>query len=696
MFKTLLLFFTSFGIATSSFAQGFTMEAVSSYPFVTELAAAAGSSKVAFTVNEKGIRNIYVAEGPAFTVHKLTNYTTDDGQEISSVTVSNDGKWVVYVLGGDHGAYDESIPRNPSSSTNEPHVRLYCIPFEGGAPIAISDGDYPVISPGSNLVAFLKNNQVWASSLSKTPSAKRLFFAKGSINSIQWSPDGSQLLFVASRTDHSLIGIFKDSLTNIRYIDPAFAMDQSPQWSPDGRKVVFIRRPAKGGSMDSLTTTKYEPWSIRTADLTSTKSTAVWKAPETKMASLPGTNGGTNLHWAANQRIVFVSYQDGWPHLYSINEKGGTALSLTPGNFALEQIKLSADKKFMIFSTNTGKEKDDLDRRHLARVPVDQPAMEMLTTGTGLESSPVVLNDDQVFMLYATAQQPNLPGIVSLKTKKIKGIAPQLIPPAFPGGKLITPKSVQFKAADGKTVYGQLFEPKNGQAKKPAILFIHGGPQRQMLLGWHFGDYYSNTYALNQYLASQGFVVLAVNYRLGVGYGYDFQNPEHAWTSGASEYQDIKAAGEWLSNLKQVDKEKIGVYGGSYGGYLTAMALAKDSKIFKAGVDIHGEHNLSVFLPEPTVEPAPDYALAKELNWKSSPVAWLDQWTSPVLLIHGDDDGNVKFHQTVDLMNRLAKKKISYETLMVPDDTHHWMKYENMLHVDQATAEFLKRKLTVQ
>jgi Tol biopolymer transport system component len=187
MFKTLLLFFTSFGIATSSFAQGFSMEAVSSYPFVTELSAAAGSSKVAFTVNEKGIRNIYVAEGPAFTVHKLTNYTNDDGQEISSVTVSNDGKWVVYVLGGDHGAYDESIPRNPSSSTNEPHVRLYCIPFEGGAPIAITDGDYPVMSPGSNQVAFLKNSQVWVSSLSKTPSAKRLFFAKGSINSIQWS-----------------------------------------------------------------------------------------------------------------------------------------------------------------------------------------------------------------------------------------------------------------------------------------------------------------------------------------------------------------------------------------------------------------------------------------------------------------------------------------------------------------------------
>src|SRR5690606_38057667 len=145
---------------------------------------------------------------------------------------------------------------------------------------------------------------------------------------------------------------------------------------------------------------------------------------------------------------------------------------------------------------------------------------------------------------------------------------------------LVTPSRVEFKAADGNTVYGQLFEPKgNAKTKRPAVVFIHGGPQRQMLLGWHYGDYYANAYALNQYLVSKGFVVLSVNYRLGIGYAYDFHKPLFAGRYGASEYQDIKAAGEWLSALPQVDADRIGVYGGSYGGFLTALALGKDSDL---------------------------------------------------------------------------------------------------------------------
>jgi len=729
MIKTCLLFifcillFHTALFSTAS-AQPVSMEAVGSYPFVTELTAAAKGAKLAFTVNEKGKRNIYVAEGPAFSLRKLTSYNTDDGQEITSVSLSPDGKWVVYVRGGDHGAFDETIPRNPSSATEAPEILLYCIPFAGGTPTLLSEGDSPVISPKGNQVAYIKNEQVWISPLTGgataagnaaagKAAAKKMFYVRGSVEGLRWSPDGSSILFTASRGDHSLIGIYKDSLKAISWIAPEFSRDQSAQWSPDGKHVTFIRRPARGGAPDSLTTDIVQPWSIWVADVSTGKGKEIWKAPETLRGSLPGTNGGTNLHWAARGRITFVSYQDGWPHLYSIPAQGGTALLLTPGSFIAEHIKLSADSTSLLFSTNAGNDPHDHDRRHIARVPVDRASMELLTPGTGLESYPVELGEGgAVAALFATAQQPNIPGIISLgkpaadlkknsaglkKTNPgIKLIGKELIPADFPLGKLISPKSVSFKAADGKIVYGQLFEPKGGASKKPAILFVHGGPQRQMLLGWNYGDYYSNTYALNQYLAGQGFIVLAVNYRLGIGYGFDFQNPAHSWTAGASEYLDIQAAGKYLSGLPQADPKKIGIYGGSYGGFLTAMALAQDSKLFAAGVDIHGEHNLTIFAPADQPEQAPDLALAKELMWKSSPVAWLDTWTSPVLIIHGDDDGNVKFHQSVDLISRLRKKKVPFETLMIPDDTHHWMKYEHMLKVDQAAAEFLIRKLTLK
>ncbi|HAS58607.1 MAG TPA: peptidase S9, partial [Algoriphagus sp.] len=233
-----------------------------------------------------------------------------------------------------------------------------------------------------------------------------------------------------------------------------------------------------------------------------------------------------------------------------------------------------------------------------------------------------------------------------------------------------------------------------GPAQKPGVVFVHGGPQRQMLLGWSYMDYYSNTYALNQYLAELGFVVLSVNFRLGIGYGYEFHRPAYGYYQGAVEYQDVKAGGEFLAALPQVDPDKIGIYGGSYGGFLTALALARDSDLFKVGVDIHGVHDLDGRYDLPDgYEVAPDYEKALEVAWKSSPIADLETWTSPVLFIHSDDDRNVNVSQTTDLIRRFEELNKPYESILIPGDTHHWMKWRNMIRVDQATADFLKKHL---
>jgi dipeptidyl aminopeptidase/acylaminoacyl peptidase len=219
-----------------------------------------------------------------------------------------------------------------------------------------------------------------------------------------------------------------------------------------------------------------------------------------------------------------------------------------------------------------------------------------------------------------------------------------------------------------------------------------------MLLGWNYSDYYSNAYALNQYLANLGFVVLSVNYRLGIGYGYEFHQPAHGGIAGAAEYQDVKAAGQWLQNQPGVDASRIGIYGGSYGGYLTALALARDSKLFAAGVDLHGVHDWGTLQSIMTIftdkyEKAPDYDKAVQTAWRSSPVSSIAGWTSPVLIIHGDDDRNVRFNQSTDLIRRLEKKGVPMETLMIVDDTHHWMKHSNAIKICVATADFFVRKL---
>ncbi|HXD76211.1 MAG TPA: prolyl oligopeptidase family serine peptidase [Puia sp.] len=293
------------------------------------------------------------------------------------------------------------------------------------------------------------------------------------------------------------------------------------------------------------------------------------------------------------------------------------------------------------------------------------------------------------------------------------------IPADFPQDLLVTPRAVTFKAADGVLVHADLFEPPTeggrvtgvegkrparvgdarltGEGRRPAIIYVHGGPPRQMLLGWHYSDYYSNAYACNQYLTSLGFVVLSVNYRLGIGYGYDFHRPPHAGAAGAAEYKDIKAAGEWLRRQPFVDSTRIGIYGGSYGGYLTALALARDSRLFAAGVDFHGVHDwLSQSSLEATFkdkyEKAPDYQLALKTAWLSSPVSSVDTWKSPVLIIQGDDDRNVHVGQSIDLVNRLEKKGVPYESKMIVDDTHHWMNFSNAVTVYGAAADFFVRK----
>jgi dipeptidyl aminopeptidase/acylaminoacyl peptidase len=679
-------------------AQRFSLEEVKSYPYPGELTASATGARIAWVFNEQGVRNVWVAEGPDFRARRLTPYSQDDGQEITSLQVTADGGHVVYVRGGEHGSnWERSVPVNPTSSPVPPKVEIWSVPFAGGEPKLLAEGDQPVVSPRGDRVAFVKDRSVWVAAVDGSAPARRLFSARGENGGLEWSPDGSRLAFVSGRGDHSFVGVFRGDSTPIVWLAPSTSRDYSPRWSPDGRRIAFVRRAGTGGAPDSVLAQRHQPWALWTADAATGEGRLLWRSPETLRGSLPTTHGGVNLHWAAGGRIVFLSYQTGWPQLHSIAESGGEPLLLTPGSFMAEHVRLSPDRRFLVFSGNTGRDPDDIDRRHLVRVPVDRAAPEVLTPGRGLEWTPVVTGDGgAIAFIGATAQRPPLPAVLPARGGGVRWIGEERIPASFPTARLVTPRKVVYRAPDGVQVHAQLFERPGGAAKKPAIVFVHGGPPRQMLLGWHYSDYYSNAYALNQYLASRGYVVLSVNFRLGIGYGYDFHQPAGAGARGAAEYQDVKAAGEYLRALPQVDPKRIGIYGGSYGGFLTALALARDSDLFAAGVDIHGVHDWTAerargLLAADRYEKAPDAPAALEAAWSSSPVASVATWRSPVLLVHGDDDRNVRFSQTVDLARRLAAAGVPFEELVIPDDTHHVLRHANQLRVNAATAEFFDR-----
>ena len=386
---------------------------------------------------------------------------------------------------------------------------------------------------------------------------------------------------------------------------------------------------------------------------------------------------------------MFASEQDGWNHLYSIAGVGWSGDAAYPGEFDVEDVTLSGDHRSVIYSSN----QDDIDRRHLWRVDLHGGRPQSLTQGETMEWSPVETGTGIRWSALVPALRfPPCRSTWSAQGREM--IARQALPADFPSHQLVTPKQVIFKSDDGLEIHGQLFTPAGRSQPGPALIFMHGGPMRQMMLGFHYMYYYHNAYAMNQYLASQGYVVLSVNYRLGIMYGRAFREAPNTSWRGAAEYKDVVAGAKYLQGLATVDPKKIGLWGGSYGGFLTALGLARNSDIFAAGVDMHGVHDWSVFLPRWENHPdAPDTKAAEKLAFDSSPDASVSTWKSPVLLIHGDDDRNVPFGQTVDLAQRLREQHVMFEELIFPDEIHDFLMWKNWIRAYGAAAEFFDRTL---
>ena len=702
-------------------AQGpssFTLDQVLAYPFPDNLTAAAKGSTIAWTFNERGARNIYVADGPEFKARRVTPYVGDEGQEITSVHFTPDGKSIVYVRGGDHGANwpaEGNLAPDPNSSPVQPKIQIFIVSITGQSmPKLIGDGDDPAISPAGNRVAFVRDRKIFLAPIDGSKPAEQAFFVRGAAGAPVWDDTGNRLAFVNDRDDHSFIGIFTDSTQPLKYLATSTSRDSQPVWSLDaGREILFVRQPGRGGTPQSPLVQQPSPWSIMVVnalELPPGKEPPPpfrsWQSGTKLVDSIPRFAGGTNLRWAADDHIIFTSYQDGWPHLYSIQHpgEGGKPKLLTPGEFMVEHVTLTPDGKSVIYSANTGAAANDIDRRHIFKVPVDgSTAPQPITGGTTLEWSPVVTGDGQTLaFLQSTPQRPALPAVMPMSGGQARAIGTERLPASFPQTQLITPEPIEYKSPDGVAIHGQLFKGRTGNARRPALVYVHGGPQRQMLLGFHYMDYYSNDYAANQYLASRGFVVLAINYRLGIGYGHAFHFPENAGQRGASEYQDVLAAAKLLQARADVDPSRIGIWGGSYGGYLTALALGRNSDIFAAGVDIHGVHNwdrqgraapdMKSAMAEDGITEA-DLKKVAKVTYESSPVSSVKTWRSPVILIHGDDDRNVEFHQTVDLEQRLLEKGVHVESLVIPDDIHDFLRFQSWKTATTAAGEFLERQL---
>ena len=373
--------------------------------------------------------------------------------------------------------------------------------------------------------------------------------------------------------------------------------------------------------------------------------------------------------------------------MYSVPTAGGPALLLTPGPFTVDRLALSPDRRSIVYSANAGSDRDDLDRRHVFKVPIDVPQPTQLTAGRGIEWGPVITSDGRTLAyLSSTAFRGPLPTIQPLDGTQARALGDDRVPADFPASQqLVAPESVIIRGKDGVEVHGQLFKTNGGDRPRPALLFVHDGPAEQTLLGWDGSYDHAFAYALNQYLASRGFLVLSLNYRTGIGYGHEYQHASVG--AGPAGYDDLLTAAKYLQTRPDVDPKRVGVWGAAYGGFLTAVALARNSDVFAAGVDVDGSPDLAIReIENLTVAVDDDCAVTV------SPL----HWTAPALLIHGDDDGSTRFRQHERLDQMLREQGAPVETDVVPRDTPRYLIFNNRKTVAMSVASYFERVLLTQ
>ena len=664
------------------------LDALVGWPFPTELTAASSAAAFAWVRNERGARNVWLATGPEWSGRRLTSFTRDDGQEVAGLAISADGTTVAFVRGGAPNRAGE-IP-NPESDPAGAQREIWTAAADGSGARRLGPGHSPLLTRDGSWVIHLNGGEILRRPAGDADAAAQsLVKGRGSPGELRLSPDGTSLAWTSRRGDHAFIGVMELPAGEVRYMDPSVDQDGSPVWSPDGSELAFVRIPNRRDRLPFFAVRESLPWSIRVVRPEDGAARTVFTAGPGPGSVFQGVSASSSIFWGADGRIAFPWESNGYTNLYSVRADGSESpRAVSTGHFEIQYVTLAPGGEALVFSSNEG----DTDRQHLWRAPLDGSRAELLTPGTGIEWQPAVAADGTVAFLASS-------GVVPAHAELLAGGGRRwLVPQArgAPPGGLVEPRQVVFPAADGMPIHGQLFLPDGPPPSGgwPGLLFLHGGSRRQMLLGFHHRGYYHNTYSFNQYLAASGYAVLSVNYRSGIGYGMEFREALHYGADGASEFNDVMGAGVYMAGRGDVDGDRIGLWGGSYGGYLTAHGLARASNLFKAGVDIHGVHDWNPVIRNfvPSYDPAARPDIARRA-FESSPMAFVERWTSPVLLIHGDDDRNVPFSESVEIAEVLRQKGVHVEQLIFPDEVHGFLLHRNWMAAFQAAEDFFNRFL---
>jgi dipeptidyl aminopeptidase/acylaminoacyl peptidase len=674
----------------------FTLNDVMQAPFASDMLAAPTGTTVAWVFDAKGCSNIWVADpSHGAKAHQITPYTEDDGFAIGELAWSPDTKSIAFTRGK---SLEDETPANVSNSPEGPRPKeVWLVATAGGVPHKVGAGDFPGFSPDGSRFLFVDKKKILTVAASGDGEAQPLLIDQGTVDSLTWAPDGKRLAFVSHRGSHSLIGVYDFVDQTIVWLSPSLDYDSSPAFSPDGARIAFVRVLAEKTLPDNYPHRSGRQWSIWTADVKTGQGQRVWIADPgpgsvfrpTRSATndVPDFPSRANLFWTNHDDLVFPWEKSGWMHLYAVPVRGGAARALTVGKFEVTHVVFSQDRKRLVYSSN----QDDIDRMHIWTVDAEHGSAVRTAQSDAIEDYPQIGADGTLFALQSDGNHPLHPVALSAGGQW-RRLAPEAIPSSYPSSKLVVPQAVTFTAKDGQEARGQLFLPHETTSERhPAILFFHGGPQRQMFLGFNTHRSYSWIYAFNQYLVAKGYIVLSVNYRGGTGYGLDYREADNLGPGGSSELSDLLGAITYLQGRQDVDSHRLGIWGPSYGGLMTALGLARASDTLAAGVDYAGIHNWSTHLSS-LGEPI-EGGDANRRAVEASPIATIDQWHSPVLLVQADNDDVVPSQQAAELIEGLRSHNIDHDVIMIPNEIHDMARYASWMMLFNAADVYFDRQL---
>ncbi|MEP6747192.1 MAG: alpha/beta fold hydrolase [Bacteroidota bacterium] len=382
----------------------------------------------------------------------------------------------------------------------------------------------------------------------------------------------------------------------------------------------------------------------------------------------PGINGGfggSNTGWIDENTYWFQSEVTGYTHLYTINVTTGEKKALTSGKFEVQEAHLSNDKKYFFITTN----EVHPGEQQFYRLPTTGGKPERITTMTGANQVSLSPDEKQIAFLYSYSNKPwelyfqeNKPG------SKPQQVTNKAMSEEFSSYAWKDPQVITITARDGAQVYARLYKPANPAASKPAVIFVHGAGYLQNAHKWWSS--YFREYMFNNLLADNGYTVMDIDYRGSAGYGRNWRTGIYRFMGGKDLTDQVDAAKYMVDSLG-VDAKHIGLYGGSYGGFITLMALFTAPDVFAAGAALRPVTDWAQYNHGYTAnilnEPFNDSIAYR----RSSPYYFANGLKGHLLICHGIIDTNVNFQDAVKLSQRLIELgKDNWEIMGYPMEDH--------------------------